>query len=201
MSELTNQEKDKEIEEWHVSDSDNDFSDDESVSSKDEDNEDDVESSVKRNLQSVFQLLQVPNKDIINEISNRGNHNLSKHIRIQQQVYRIVNVINTALFDLLCEPSAAEKVKKDFYEKEYTKSHKNTTVVNNLLTLSFHGSKSTSIVAESVLATSFELTECKKLYKNAITSDPMQMGVPPMKKLIGYKKFTLLRKVFLAIKD
>ena len=73
--------------------------------SKDEDllhdDNDDVESSVKDKLRSLFQLIQVPNDKIINEISKKGNHNLSRGLQFQQQFFRIANLINKALFGLI----------------------------------------------------------------------------------------------------
>ena len=69
--------------------------------------------------------------------------------------FRIANVINTALFDLICKNSATEKEKEDFYTKGYNRSNSKSKLINNLLTLSFHGAKSNSIVALSVLAIPF----------------------------------------------
>ena len=55
----------QEIVEWHDSDDDDYFSDDESLFSEDKDllhdDNNDVESSAKDKLWSLFQLLQVPN--------------------------------------------------------------------------------------------------------------------------------------------
>ena len=114
---------------------------------------------------------------------------------------RIANAINTALIDLLYEPSAAEKLKEDFYAKGYNGRNSSAKLMDNILTLSFHGAKSTSIVTQSILAASFEQSECKRLYRNSIESNPEQMAILPMKKLIGRNFFASLREVFLENKD
>ena len=75
------------------------------------------------------------NNEIINGISNKRNHNLSRGLRVQRQKFRIANVINTVLFDLLCKPSAAEKVEEDFNTKGYNRSNSKAKLVNNILTL------------------------------------------------------------------
>ena len=113
--------------------------------SKDEDllhdDDNDVESSVKDKLRSLFQLLQVPNDNMVNEISNKGNHNILRALRVQQQIFRITNVVNTALFDLLYKKSAAEKLKEAFYEMGYIKSNSKAKLIDNILALSFHRAK------------------------------------------------------------
>ena len=134
MSELTNQE----IVEWHDSNDDDYFSDDGSLFSKDENllhnNNNDLESSEKDKLRSLFKLLKVPNDEIINDISNKGNHNLSRGLRVQQRMFCIANVINTELFELLCEIYSSEKLKEYFYAKGYNRSKSKSKLTDNLLT-------------------------------------------------------------------
>ena len=79
--------------EWHDSDDDDYFSDDENLFSIDKDlfqeDDNDVESSVKYKLWSLFQFLLVTNDEIINEMSNKVNHNLSRGLQVQQRFFTL----------------------------------------------------------------------------------------------------------------
>ena len=120
------------------------------------------DASLKTILLEVFKLLQVPmvNDNVIDQISSRGDHNLMRGKRVQQRIFRIVNAINTALFDLLCIPKDAGKVKERFFlyaANNMTNKviSRHERLVENVLTLGFHGNLSTSIIALSALAKTF----------------------------------------------
>ena len=165
------------------------------------------ENGVKHKLQAVFKLLKIPNEEVIlDQISSLGNHNLLKGNHVQQRIFRIVHMVNTALFDLLCIPQDASKVKDRFFIDACNPTtnrvvSKHDKLVENLLTLGFHGTQSTSIIAQSALATTFSKRMCAILYRRSIASNPERDELPPMKKLIGRKKITSLRKVFRVLKN
>ena len=170
-------------------------------------NEDDMGiNSLKDKLRSIFAILQLSEDKVIDQISGRGDHTLSKGRRVQQRIIHIADAINTALFDLLCVSEDANKVKENFFSRACDRAmnkivSRHDNLVENVTTLGFHGNRSTSIIAQSVLATTFSRSECALLYRRSIDSNPERHLLPPSKKFIGSKKIASLRKVFVVLKD
>ena len=81
-------------------------------------NEDDMGiNSLKDKLRSIFAILQLSEDKVIDQISGRGDHTLSKGRRVQQRIIHIDDAINTALFDLLCVSDDANKAKENFFSR------------------------------------------------------------------------------------
>ena len=92
---------------------------------------------------------------MIDIISNRGDLLQKKGSCVEDRYFRVVHAVNNAMFDLFCEGPDAKSMKAAFadrlgkvYEERQVKSKKHRVdLVENLLTVCFHGTPNNAIVA------------------------------------------------------
>lgn len=164
--------------------------------------------SKKDTLMSLMDLLTLP-PSIVNRVPTKGIKNISENICETKRAVRILMTVIDAVTNLLLydedeSPHIHNALHVYMDEDEMIRPLSDGgSLCNKLVTLGFFGNRKTSLVCQSVMATSLPRLRCKTILNTSYEAleDGQKPNVSTLRRSMGREKFSSLRKTFKILKS
>jgi hypothetical protein len=149
-------------------------------------------------LSELFQVLGISNSGTYERFPRLGLPNIQKNVREFYTATKLLDLVVDAVCDIITQTDDDAFYIKEKYKK-ITVADNNTRVMRSLLNMALHGCRSTSLVANAILAKGMTNSEVQQLIDSAdvqTTDNNGAVVVAQDRLTVGKLKFKSARKTY-----